>query len=117
MALQLQGQMANGRGPILPALEATEVQRIAWHAHEVLLKAEIEAAVAPVRSRVSALTLSEIVDQIESGESAEVISDTLHENVRAEARTKFGVKLTDLRQKVVDRFRNEALAEGEAEGL
>jgi hypothetical protein len=73
-------------GPLLPHAAAMSVRDAAWQAQRELIKEEVRRIVNPIRERISAMALSEIVDQLESGDDVTAITHTLQLEVEEQAR-------------------------------
>jgi hypothetical protein len=102
-------------GPLLPHAAAMTVRDAAWQAQRELIREEVRLTVNPIRERVSAMALSEIIDQLEAGDTIDSITLTLQLEVEEEARRKFAGKLQQVRADTIDRLRKEAADEAEDE--
>jgi hypothetical protein len=103
------------RGPLLPHAAAMTVRDAAWQAQCKLIKEEVRHIVHPIRERISAMALSEICDQLESGDSVAEITRTLELEVEEEARTKFADRLKQIKADTIAKLKNEAVLEAEDE--
>jgi hypothetical protein len=102
-------------GPLLPHAAAMTVRDAAWQAQRELIREEVRRIVNPIRERISALALSEIIDQLEAGDSVAAITLTLQLEVEEEARRKFAEKLQQVRIDTIARLKQEAADEAEDE--
>jgi hypothetical protein len=102
-------------GPLLPHAAAMTVRDAAWQAQRELIKEEVRRIANPIRERISAMALSEIIDQIEAGDSVTEITRTLQLEVEEEARQKFADRLKQVRTVTLARLKKEAEAEAEDE--
>jgi quinol monooxygenase YgiN len=91
------------------------VRDAAWQAQRELIREEVRRIVNPIRERISAMTLSEIIDQLESGDDVTAITRTLQLEVEEEARRKFADRLQAIRSDTTARLKKEAEAEAEDE--
>jgi hypothetical protein len=80
-------------GPLLTHAVAMSVRDAAWQAQRELIREEVCRVMNPIRERISTLALSEIIDQIEAGDSVANITHTLTLEVTEEACRKFADKL------------------------
>jgi hypothetical protein len=102
-------------GPLLPHAAAMTVRDAAWQAQSELIKEEVRRIANPIRERISAMALSEIIDQMEAGDSVTEITHTLQLEVEEEARRKFADRLQEVRTVTLARLKKEAEAEAEDE--
>jgi hypothetical protein len=102
-------------GPLLPHAAATSVRDAAWQAQRELIREEVRRIVNPIRERISAMALSEIIDQLEAGDTVASITHTLQLEVEEEARRKFADRLQTIRTNTTARLKKEAEAEAEDE--
>jgi quinol monooxygenase YgiN len=102
-------------GPLLPHAAAMTVRDAAWQAQHELIREEVRRVANPIRERISAMALSEILDQLESGDDVTVITRTLQLEVEEEARRKFADRLQAIRTDTTARLKKEAEAEAEDE--
>jgi hypothetical protein len=73
------------------------VRDAAWQAQRELIREEVRHTANPIRERISAMALSEIIDQLESGDDMTAITHTLQLEVEEEARQKFVDRLQAIR--------------------
>jgi hypothetical protein len=102
-------------GPLLPHAVAMSVRDAAWQAQRELIREEVRRVANPIRERISAMALSEIIDQLESGDDITAITHTLQLEVEEEARRKFADRLQSIRADTTARLKKEAEAEAEDE--
>jgi hypothetical protein len=102
-------------GPLLPHEAAMSVRDAAWQAQRELIREEVHRVTNPIRERISTMALSEIIDQIEAGDSLTDITLTLTLEVEEEARRKFAEKLQQVRTDTIARLKKEAANEAEDE--
>jgi quinol monooxygenase YgiN len=102
-------------GPLLPHEAAMSVRDAAWQAQRELINEEVRRIANPIRERISAMALSEIIDQLESGDEVTAITHTLQLEVEEEARRKFADQLQTVRKETTARLKKEAEAEAEDE--
>jgi hypothetical protein len=84
-------------GPLLPHAAAMTVRDAAWQAQRELIREEVHHITNPIRERVSAMALSEIIDQLEVGEAVADITCTLELEVEEAACVKFADKLKQIK--------------------
>jgi hypothetical protein len=102
-------------GPLLPHEAAMSVRDAAWQAQRELINEEVRRIANLIRERISAMALSEIIDQLESGDEVTAITHTLQLEVEEEARRKFVDQLQTVRKETMARLKKEAEAEAEDE--
>jgi hypothetical protein len=102
-------------GPLLPHAAAMSVRDAAWQAQRELIREEIRRIANPIRERISAMGLAEIIDQIEAGDSVSDITHTLTLEVEEEARRRFADKLQQIRTDTTTSLKKEAAEEAEDE--
>jgi hypothetical protein len=102
-------------GPLLPHAAAMTVRDAAWQAQRELIREEVRHIANPIRERISAMALSEIIDQLEAGDTVSSITLTLQLEVEEEARRKFADKLQQVRIDTIARLKQEAADEAEDE--
>jgi hypothetical protein len=102
-------------GPLLPHAAAMTVRDAAWQAQRELIREEVRHIANPIRERISAMALSEIIDQLEAGDTVTEITHTLQLEVEEEARRKFADRLQAIRTDTTARLKKEAEAEAEDE--
>jgi hypothetical protein len=95
-------------GPLLPHAAAMTVRDAAWQAQRELIREEVRHVTNPIRERIAAMTLSDIIDQLEAGESVAEITRTLQLEVEETARTKFADKLRQIKVDTTARLKEEA---------
>jgi hypothetical protein len=100
-------------GPLLPHAAAMTVRDAAWQAQRELIREEVRHIANPIRERISAMALSEIIDQLEAGDTVSSITLTLQLEVEEEARRKFADKLQQVRIDTIARLKQEAADEAE----
>jgi hypothetical protein len=102
-------------GPLLPHAAAMTVRDAAWQAQRELIREEVRRIVNPIRERISAMALSDIIDQLEAGDSVTEITHSLQLELEEEARRKFADRLQNIKADTTARLKREAEAEAEDE--
>ena len=114
MIAQLNEQfLPNANG--LPAPRVEEIRTRIWAKLEDALRAELEAEAAVFSSRISAMGISDIFEQIMSGVSHQELTETMRDEIQLEERSRFRNLLLAARGQATDYALAEAVADGQAD--
>ena len=114
MIAQLNEQfLPNANG--LPAPRVEEIRTRIWAKLEDALRAELKAEAAVFSSRISAMGISDIFEQIMSGVSHQELTETMREEIQLEEQSRFRNLLLAARGQATDYTLAEAVADGQAE--
>ena len=114
MIAQLNEQfLPNANG--LPAPRVEEIRTRIWAKLEDALRAELEAEAAVFSSRISAMGVSDIFEQIMSGVSCQELTETMREEIQLEERSRFRNLLLAARGQATDYALAEAVADSQAD--
>jgi hypothetical protein len=103
------------RGPLLLHEAAMSVRDTAWQAQRELIQEEVHRIANPIRERISDMALSEIVDQLEAGDSIHEITRVLELEVEEKAWGKFADRLAKIKVDTTAWLKEEARLEAEEE--
>ena len=113
MIAQLNEQfLPNANG--LPAPRVEEIRTRIWAKLEDALRAELEAEAAVFRSRISAMGVSDIFEQIMSRVSRQELTETMREEIQLEEQSQFRNLLLAAWGQATDYALAEAVADGQA---
>ncbi|KAN0139108.1 hypothetical protein V8E53_003110 [Lactarius tabidus] len=115
MATQISENLQLNNGLLLPQDSIDGIRSTVWHTHEAHIQSIIEHEAMKVAHRLSTMGQSDLIDKLECDTPIEEITDTLHDNILEQTRSKYNNALLVVKSDAYKQAVKEAEQAGRTE--